>query len=251
MRLKINFSKNTEKVPNNLQHFNSYIHKCLGKDNPYHDTHSDYSCTGIMGGVITDGGRSLDFPNGGYIVFSTSVDKILNVFMSNLMANTNYGFGMNIIGTDFLAEDYYTGDNLVMILGKGYLLRKTDENGKTLCLTPNNTDNFAEKMEEQIINKFTKINPKLNFKGFKIEFKKYKVNNIYVKNVRNVTTTFVIKIKTNKKVMDYLYHYGIGHSTGSGFGNICYYDNYQKLYPITEISSKLIKKETKKGELTY
>lgn len=232
MRLKIKFTKNTKKVPHDLQNFNSYIHRLLGANNPYHDGPSDYSCTGMLGGELVDGGRNLNFPNGGYIIFSTKSSTILDLIVSNMIKEREYGYGMSISGYDFISEKLFSGDNLMMTIGKGYLLKGNTKLGEPKFLTPDNTENFHEKIKEQIVNKFRKINPKLNFNSFDIEpLRRYRVQNVYVKGIKNITSTFTLSIKADEETMEYLYHYGIGHSTGSGFGSICCHDNHQKIYP--------------------
>jgi len=251
MRVKLNYTKNTKLVPNNLQNLNSYINKLLGKNNPYHDKQSDYCCVGMLGEVITDGGRNLNYPNGGYIIFSTPDEKILNIVLSSLHTNTEYGYGMVFDGLQFIEEKTYGGNNLIIPVGnRGILLKGKDKNGKPYFVTPDNTDNYTEVITNQIINKFSKINPKLDFSEFSIEkIDKYRVSNHYVKNIRNTSTRLTLVIKTNKKVMEHLMNYGIGHSTGSGFGTICMHEDYKNRYPNYRMKKSITKEKSRERNL--
>lgn len=244
MRIKLKFTKNTSKVPNDLHNLNSYIHKLLGKNNPYHDTYSDYCCVGMLGEVVTDGGRNLDYPNGGYIVFSTMDEKLLDLISTNIRKEMTYGYGMIFDGMDFLDEQVYSGVNLIIPVGnRGILLKNRDENGKDYFVTPDNTPNYNEFLEERIIKKFSKINPKLDFSNFSIDkIDKYRVSRHFVKGIRNISTRLTLNIRTNKKVMGYLMHYGIGQSTGSGFGTICMYKDYMNRYPNPRNREIILKK---------
>ena len=228
MRVKIKFSKNTESVVNNLRHFNSYIHQCFGKDNEFHDKPSDYSCTGMLGGVITNGGRNKDFKDGGYIIFSSMDLGILDKFVLGVTKHPIYGFGMAFCGIEYIEDTFYTGDNLVILLGQGLLLKRFVEKGKYEYITADHKD-FVDILTKQMKNKLSKINPSLDLRGLTIHCGKSKsVVVSYMKNVRNVSSKLILKINTNKKVMEHIYNYGIGQSTGSGFGNITYYDRFKQ-----------------------
>lgn len=224
MRIKINFTPNTEKVPNNLSVVNSFIHtKCFGVNNQYHNSVSNYNISRLEGGNIIDNGRYINYPNGGYLIVSSPDQEILNKILVGTMNAKTIGYGMDFKSVDYIQEQFYNGWNYFKTLSSGFILKNLN-NGKSndKFYTLNNSD-LVDALKKQIINKFKKINSKLDFNDFELvidNHNSHKVRNIYSKNVLNRANICQIKIKTNKKVAETIYNYGIGQSTGSGFGVI-------------------------------
>lgn len=237
MRIKINFTKNTQPVPNNLKHVNSWFHKCIGQNNDLHDKPSDYNLSGMCGGSVTDNGKTKNFPNGGYILFTTENNELIEQLIIGTMSNPNFGFGMTIAGIDFIDETIYNGFNHFKTTEYGFIIKDKDENGKVNFVTLED-DMFIDKVKKHIINKFTKINPKLKFNDLDIKMNNHignKVRNVMVKNIVNKSNVCQLTINCNAQLAKALYHYGIGQSTGSGFGtiyntkNLSKYNTYGKL----------------------
>ncbi|MFW6272241.1 MAG: CRISPR-associated endoribonuclease Cas6 [bacterium] len=224
MRIKLNFTSNTEKVPNNLSVVNSFIHtKCFGDNNDYHDSASNYNVSRLEGGNIIENGRYINYPNGGYLIISSPDQDILNKILVGVMTHKTIGYGMNFKSVDYIQEHFYNGWNYFKTLTSGFLLKKTDENKKNVGFHTLNDDDIADVLKRHIMNKFKKINPKLDFSDFELfidNHRSHKVKNIYSKNVKNCVNICQIRIKTNRKVAETIYEYGIGQSTGSGFGVI-------------------------------
>lgn len=223
MRIKLLFTKNTQEVPNNQNIVNSYIHKCLGKDNKYHDTPSNYSISRLLGGEIINGGKNVDFKNGGYIIISSLDLNFLNKIILGILVNTDLGFGMKLNSIDHITEKFFNGWNYFKTTNMGFLLRKNVNKTKKIDYYTLNDPDISIVLKEHIINKFSKINPELDFKDFNVVIDKHpthKVKRVYSKNVKNITNICQLNIYTNKKVAEYIYNYGIGQSTGSGFGTV-------------------------------
>lgn len=224
MRLKINFTPNTDKVPNNLNVVNSFIHtKCFGNNNEYHNGVSNYNISRLEGGTIIDNGKYINYPNGGYLIITSPDQEILNKILVGTMNAKTIGYGMDFKSVDYIQEQFYNGWNYFKTLSSGFILKNLN-NGKSndKFYTLNNSD-LVDALKKQIINKFKKINSKLDFNDFELvidNHNSHKVRNIYSKNVLNRANICQIKIKTNKKVAETIYNYGIGQSTGSGFGVI-------------------------------
>lgn len=223
MRLKFNFSKNIEKVPNNLNVINSYIHKCLGVNNKYHDNKSDYNVSRLLshGGFnLTDNGKYINYPNGGYILISSFNMEFFDKITMGIVKNNELGYGMKFTGIDVVEEEFYNGWNFFKTTKAGFIIKKRGERNQFITL---NDDCFRDVLKERIINKFSKINKNLDFSDFKIEITEHPnhvVKSIYSNNVKNITNVCQLNIHTNRKVAKYLYTYGIGESCGSGFGTI-------------------------------
>jgi len=227
MRFKIRFTKNIDNVPNNLNVVNSYIHNCLGRNNTYHDTHSDYCVSRLLGGEIVAGGRNINYPDGGFIIVTSLNTEFMNKIIMGVLQNTSLGYGMEFDGVDPINEEFYNGLNYFKTTTAGFLLKSPDGGYYTLA-----DEDIETKLTDHIINKFSKINSKFNFSGFKLEIIKHpshKVVSIYSNNVKNITNICQVTIDTNKKLAEAIYNYGLGQSCGSGFGSI-YTTQYQKLY---------------------
>jgi len=218
MRLKINFTKNTEKVPHNQSVINSYIHKCLGNNNEYHDTHSNYCISELMGGHIIDGGRNIEFENGGYIIVTSADSDFLNKLIIGIISNQDFGYGMKFVNIDNISEKFYDGWNYFKTTNMGFLLKRKESGYYTL-----NDADLISALKEQIIRKFSKINSNLKFENLDIvinDNKSHKVKAAYCKNVKNISNICQINIFTNKLLAESIYNYGLGQSCGSGFGTI-------------------------------
>jgi CRISPR-associated endoribonuclease Cas6 len=221
MRIKVNYSKNTEKVPNNQTVVNSYVHNCLGRNNEYHDAPSNYCISRLLGGEIVDGGRNVEFPNGGYIIITSADTEFMNKIIMGILSNPLLGYSMQFESINHIEEKFYNGWNYFKTTNMGFILRRKDgENGGYHTL---NDPDFAEVVKEHIMRKFSKINPGFDFNNLNVVINKHpshKVETVYCKQIKNSTNICQISIQTNKKLAEAIYNYGIGQSTGSGFGTI-------------------------------
>lgn len=231
MRVKFNFSKNTSPVPVNHQSFlNGYIHKCLGKNNPYHDTKSDYSISILQGGRINLEDKTLNFEKGGYFTVTSKDDNFIQTLLMGVLTNPDLFFGMKFSGIDYVDETFHNGWNHFITLSpfiiKEYIDKKNYE-----FLTLNDSE-FSLKVKKYLINKLTKIDSTLDLTDFDVvvEDRPFnKVKSIMVKNVVNKANHCQLSINCNKKIASLLYTIGIGQSTGSGFGTIYKTENH-KIY---------------------
>ena len=90
---------------------------------------------------------------------------------------------------------------------------------------------FIDKVKKHIVTKFSKINSKLNFNDLDIEMNQHKgnkVRNVMVKDIVNKSNVCQLTIKCNSDLAKAIYHYGIGQSTGSGFGTLYNTKNLSK-----------------------
>ena len=232
MRIKICFTKNTEAVPNNQSVVNSYMHtKCLGNNNEYHDKPSDYCISRLLGGEIVDGGKQMNFPNGGYILVTSMnfgfIDKVIN----GVINNPTLGYGMEFICVDHITELFYSGWNYFKTTTMGFIIRRKEPVGNQHYYTINDAD-INEVIKNHIVNKFSKINPELDFSNLVVAVTDHpsnRVKSVYSKNVKNMTNICQVNINTNKLLAEYIYNYGIGQSCGSGFGTV-YTTQYKDFY---------------------
>jgi len=230
MRIKINFTKNTRPVNiANQSQVNGYIHKCLGQNNPYHDTINNYAVSSLMGGKLNDDKKTLSFNNGGYITVSSNDTEFMNKLVMGVLSNQELTCGMKFAGIDPINETFVNGWNHFATLSPFLIKEKTNNGYKFITL---NDDNFQTKIKNYLINKLSKINPNLNLNDFDVKIPNnpnHKIKKIMVKNVINHANQCHISIHCNKQTAELLYNIGLGQSTGSGFGTI-YNTKNHKLY---------------------
>ena len=228
MRIKFNFSKNTESITiNNQALLNSYIHKCLGKNNKYHDAKNDYCISSLYGGKLNDDKETLSFENGGYFVASSENFEFLNKLLIGVMNNQGFTAGMNFCGVDYIEENFNDGWNYFVTLSPFIIKKYVDKKNYTFITLKD--DDFSSKVKNYLVNKLTKIDNTLDLTDFDViipEHSNHKVKDIMVKNVVNKANQCHISIHTNIKVAKLLYHIGLGQSTGSGFGTIYKTENH-------------------------
>ena len=251
MRIKVNFSKNTSDVPNNNNVVLEYIHRCLGRDNEYHDKISAYNISHLYGGEINSHDpKSLNYPNGGYIIVSSMDNTFMGKILVGLLNNPIMSHGMKFRNYDHMNEEFMNGWNHFSVLspfiikeiyGKnnyGFLTldgeyKRVEE--KWVVEKKENYD-FENVVKEHLINKLKKINPSLDLSGFNVKIdeldrsgvrhNKHKVKKVYVNNILNFANQCQLSIQCNRKVAELLYNIGIGQSTGAGFGTVYKTENH-------------------------
>lgn len=241
MRIKVNFTKNTTPVPIvNQAIMNSYTHKCLGPNNKYHDTPSDYCISSLMGGKLDAAEQTLSFEKGGYIIISSLDQEFIDTMILGIIKNQTIGFGMKFCGIDHIQEKFYNGYNKFATLSP--FIIKIKEGDESVFVTLHDPD-FEEILEEYLKFKINKIKPNWNLKHFRAyvpDNDTHKVKTIMVKNVKNLANQCHVVLDCNKEVAELLYNIGIGKSTGSGFGTIYTVDNHH-IYRDTVKKSKPIR----------
>jgi CRISPR-associated endoribonuclease Cas6 len=230
MRIKINFTPNNEVVPiSNQQNINSYIHRCLGRNNQYHDSKSDYCISHLYGGKLCDDKKTLNFENGGIIIITSKNETFLNTIIKGIMLNPELKWGMKFKSIDFISEEFQDGWNHFFTLSP-FIIKEYSEMGKYTFLTLDD-ENFDDKVTEHVKRKLLKMDDTLNLNDFKISISKTgkeKIKQIFVKNVVNKANQCNISIFCSSKIAEMIYNTGIGQSTGSGFGTIYKTENHNK-----------------------
>lgn len=229
MRIKINFTVNN-KLPINNQHImNSYIHKCLGINNKYHDTKNDYCISSICGGKLNITTKELSFDKNAYITVSSINNDFISDLLMGIMINSEVIPGMNFLNAEPINEIFISGWNHFATLSP-FIIKEYIDTHKYKFITLDD-DNFKDKVKNHLINKLSKINDTLDLSGFDINITKndkHKVKKILVKNVINKANQCQISIKCSKNIAELIYNIGIGQSTGSGFGTIYKTENHIK-----------------------
>jgi len=227
MKLKIEFSKNTEPVPfSYVSNLNGYLHKVLGEDNPYHDDLSLHSTSFLHGGRISSNKKFLNFNNGATWYISSSESKFIEDFVKNVYNHIEFAFGMELLGVEMI-EDMLTNDGVYYMfrtMSPVLLKQKDRENNKNIYLTyENDIKTTSDVMKSLILKKAKKalisINPEDFDISFNYEYDQKKIKWISVKKVNNKTSVCPVFVRTAKpEVAKFIYNVGVGHSTGSGFG---------------------------------
>lgn len=227
MKLKIEFSKNTEPVPfTYVSNLNGYLHKILGNDNHYHDDISLYSTSFLHGGKMNSDKKSLNFYRGATWFVSSPNKEFIMDFITNIYNHPEFAFGMELQGVEIVKGEIVEEGGYYTIQTKSpVLLKQRDfETRKNIYYTYEDEINTtSELMKHIILKKAEKANVSIGENDFELFFDhnypKKKTRWITVKSVNNKTSVCPVVIKTNKKeVADFIYDVGVGHSTGSGFG---------------------------------
>lgn len=230
MRIKINFSvKQNQTLTVDNQHLiNSFIHKCLGVNNKYHDSPSDYCISTLRGGKFKNDAL-LYFPKNNCYLIVTALDmEFLNKLLAGILNNPFFTDDIVFKGIDFITETLYKDYNKFITLSP-ILLRETTnwEENKYKFITLKD-DNFISKLEEQTKRKLLKVSPNLDLSRFKIELlenKNNKVKSLLIKNVINHGSVCKLKIYANQETTNLIYKLGLGQSTGCGFGTLVKTEN--------------------------
>ena len=231
MRIKIKLSSGANNIPiNNQSIVNSYIHKCLGENNTYHDSASNYCVSNIRGCKLNDDKTTLTLRSP-YIVVSTNDNIFLSMLLAGITNHNQFYDNIVVTGIEFVQETLYDGYNLFKTLTP-ILLKEKNTDGSKRTITVNDED-FVPKLKDSIIRKIKSIDPSIDVSGFDLKLadntiKKTKM--ITVKNVTSVGSLCDIIVFSNKKLAEFIYNFGIGQSTGSGFGCIYEYKNYKLYY---------------------
>lgn len=228
MRIKFNFSKNISEVPiHNQALMNSYIHKCLGRNNEYHDAKSNYNISHLYGGKLNRDNGMLAFDKGGYFVVSSQDNEFINKLLMGVLNHQDLFHGMKFAGVDHIKENFVNGWNYFATLSPFIVKRYASM--KDYSFITLNDENFEGELQRYLINKLSKIDAKLDLSDFEVKIPKndnHKIKKILVKNVINMANSCHINIHTNKRVAELLYNIGLGQSTGSGFGTIYKTENH-------------------------
>ncbi len=259
MRIKIIFSKNTSDVPNNNSVVLEYLHRCLGRNNEYHDKTSNYSVSHLYGGDINQKDtKTLNFPKGGYFILSSQDNEFLGKVMIGLLNNSEISYGMKFSNIEHVSEQFMDGWNHFSVLSpfiiKGIYGTK-DYSFMTLNGEYKRTDdkwhienkegyNFENVVKEHLVNKLKKINPSFNLSDLSVKIdetdksglkhNKHKVKQVYVKNVLNFANQCQVSIFCKKNIAELIYNFGIGQSTGAGFGTIYKTENHEHTGLVTK-----------------
>lgn len=241
MRIKIMYTPNTSSVPiQNYDHLNSYINRCLGKDNPYHDKSGPYNVSSLQGGSLNADKKTLEFENGGFLIVSSLDITFLDTLLAGIRQNPNLGYGMKFSGVDFVHEQISDGWNHFFTLSP-MLFKDNKKQGPDKYVTFKNNPDFVEYAKMRILKKLSKFKPELDLSNFQIQIRiheKDRVKYFMVHNANNGANQCQISFRGNKEAINILYNIGVGQSTNSGFGTIAKVENFQYYRPARTIELK-------------
>lgn len=219
MKIKVFFTNPTENVPvNNQGKMNSYIHKCLGNNNPYHDTFSEYAISSLQGGKFKGDGLSFE-ESEPYLVVSSENMDFISTFMSGVQKDLHEVFGMKF--KRFEMDDFNIHEHFDKLITISPILLKNKDNEKITFENPE----WIERLNEQ-------SRMKLKHRGiedptFKIELRKPELGKrklVWVGDVFNPASMVGLKVYGSKKARKTIYNLGFGNSTGCGFGSVKIYE---------------------------
>lgn len=221
MRFNIYFTKPNVNIPiNNQKELNSFIHRCLGKDNKLHDAFSDYSISSLQGGKNDN--QILHFENEPYITISSLNFDFIGKMMYGAQFNNEKLFDMSVSRIEPLGE-YNVNPYFDKIITISPILLKDIDKRKKLTIKD---DNWLNRLNEQSKAKLKHLG--IEDETFNIKVRnpeKAKTKNIHVGEVFNPCSMVSLEVYGKKETRIALYNLGLGNSTGSGFGSIKIYEN--------------------------
>lgn len=229
MRIKIqlkNLGDGISVLPINNQHLlTGYFHnKILGKNNEYHDAEfNNYSLSMLRGGKMNKDKETVSFKNGAHFFVSSNDIEFINKISEGVFSNPNFGHGLKFKNIDIIEEDFYDGYNHFKTLSP--ILFKKENTFINV-----DDDDYESKLQEYIKIKLSKIDSSLKLSDLRITITKHKNNKIKLidyKGIKNKASLFQFTLFTNKRVAKTLYNYGVGKSTGCGFGTIYKTENHE------------------------
>lgn len=220
MIIRVNFTKPKNNIPIiNQKELNSYIHKCIGINNPYHNTFSDYSISSIQGGKLINN-KELSFnDNIPHIIITSENINFISTIMGGIQADKFTYFDMkfkNFEISDFKVHDYY--DTVITI---SPIIVKNKDGYKMAFDNPKWLSVLTEQLKAKLEHKGIYDNT------FKIEIRnveRAKIKKIWVGDVFNISSYISLKVYGKPNTRRTIYNMGFGGSTGSGFGTIKIYE---------------------------
>lgn len=227
MRIKVNFTKNTEPVDRNLKHIVSWMNKVLGDNNVFHDMkEKPYSISPMLGGkAIKERVGYENFVNGGSILINLNDPTLYGPFMENVI-NVDFGFGMkydSISMVDHMSDFLFYDNTYIQTTKNGILLYDDDGNNKPITFS--NDPNWLDKLKKQTLKKVLALNPNIDTTGFDIRM-------ITETNLNNYTTKITYKdfyyhtsvvgliLNGSRELKELIYKYGLGHCRSQGMGMV-------------------------------
>lgn len=222
--LKIKFTKPVNGIPvSNQKELNSYIHKCVGVNNKFHDAYSNYCISSLQGGKLNKETGLLYFESEPYILLTMQNPDFVDAFVSGAIKNKFTLFDMHYNNIDYIHYDINEFYDIVYTLSPILLKKHNKGKGKTEKISVRD-EGFIEMLKEQCIKKLR--NNGIDDPTFDIELhnkEKSKVKKIMVGNIFNICSMCSLLVRGKKKTREMLYNLGIGNSTGSGFGMVKVY----------------------------
>lgn len=227
MKLRIEFSRNTELVPfTYMTNLNGYLHKILGANNQYHNDISLYSTSFLHNGKITKNKKGLNFPRGAVWYVSSPNNDFILKFINNVYKNQTFAFGMEVVSVNVVDSELVNRGEYYLFQTKSPILLKERNHvtKKNEYYTFNDDESkTSEIMKRVILKKAQKHGLNIHEDDFNISFNQRfenkKIKWIKIKSINNKTSMCPIFVKTKRKdVAEFIHSVGVGHSTGSGFG---------------------------------
>lgn len=219
--IKINFSMPSENIPvSNQKELNSYIHRCVGKNNKFHDAFSNFCISSLQGGKLNTKTNTLEFNDNPYILMTAyeGNKEFVKLFLKGAENKENTLFGMHSINEEFL--NYKPNEYYDLVYMASPVLLKARNNGEEIKMTFKDKG-FIENLKANCLKKLEHVG--IKDESFNIEIhniEKAKVKKIMVGDIFNICTQCSFIVRGKKETRDMLYNLGIGNSTGSGFGMI-------------------------------
>lgn len=227
MRIKVKFKANTDKIEFIMNsHINGFVNNVLGKNNKWHGLFSPYCVSKMYGGVLQED-KTIQYPNGGYFIVSSSNNEFVGDFLNGLLSLKN---GVCILSMEFDSYDIYEPtimSDYTIVHFENIYLHKNSKGEEDKVYTYKNCEDYLEKLKKNTVDKLIKEGiPEMSAESIKFipfhtekwkeKFCKYKM--IENHHMVHPTSDIYLVVTGSKKARKTLCEMGIGNSTGYGFG---------------------------------
>lgn len=233
MIIRLGFSPNSEIVPLNYSSkLKSFIYKLIGKNSEYHDKVSTWSYTKLTNGntLTINGKKFLNFPEGANWIIKSPDEKFISTILQNIQSFQNVELlcGMKLITLNVQPTVLQKDGRVRFYLNTPIILKESGVDKKTIFNTYNSQVEHTSSMMKNILLKKAKEAKITLNNDFSIEFDSNYTNKYITKTkvnkIINIGSMCPIIVNGDASVLSAVYAFGVGHSTGIGFGTISKYE---------------------------
>ncbi len=229
MRIKINIKPTRTELPiNGRSIVNSFIHRCIGRNNKYHNSKSNYSVSSLQGGTWIKDTNRISLLSGGYIIVSSLDKEFLDKVVEGAL-NENFHGDISVSGFEIIEEKLYDGWNHFATLSPFIIKNYIGNDRKKYEFITLDRDDFVARVKSHLRNKISKILPDEDLSKLEVIINNspsHKIKKILVKNVINKANQCQVSIFCSRRVAEIIYNIGLGQSTGCGFGTVYKTENH-------------------------
>jgi CRISPR-associated endoribonuclease Cas6 len=197
------------------------LHKWLGLNNPWHEVLSLYSYGWLEGGQAN--ARGLDFPGGARWFVAGYETNFLETLLSGSIQNVEAICGMRVKSVKLELPPRFGTKTTFRVSGP-VLLKAPEENGYVRFLTFEDGDAANEMLTHALHRKLEAAGlgdlVEESVAYFDDRYPRPKTRLVDIRGIKNRASACPVVVEGPPEVQRFVWHTGLGHSTGMGFGGV-------------------------------